>query len=112
MDVGALGWNPCRSAEDGNEIERVETELYPCIFHCSEALTCRCVSLRRRVELGVPNPAGGRRVTDLQGVGTSDRGRKLKWPHYCGYRVVIHLTKPVERLSSVNLVPCSLEKQQ
>lgn len=59
MGVGALGWSPGRSVEDGNEIGRVETESYPCIVHFLESLTCRYLAFRRKVKPGIPNPAGG-----------------------------------------------------
>ena len=98
MGVGALGRNSGRSAEDGNEIGRVETELYPRIGHHSESLTCHCLPLHRRVKPDVPNPAGSRRVTDVQAVDTSHQARKLKRLQCCGCRVVIDLTKQVELL--------------
>ena len=59
MSLVALGWRPNRSAEDEDEIGWVEAELHPHLVRDSVSCVCYCLSLRRRMKLGVPRPAGG-----------------------------------------------------
>ena len=98
MGVVALGWSSGRFAEDGHETGRVETELHPRLVqdHNSVSWMCRCLSLRRRVKLGIPRPAGGRGVNVLEGIGSNPHAGNLEWAYCCGRRLVIDLTDPVE----------------
>ena len=105
----ALGWSPSRTAEDGDESVRVETELHANLIHNPLWRMCCCLSLRRIVILG-PKTVGDR-VKDLQGVCPRNQERKLDWPQCYCRRVVIDLTKPMEQLVDEVPFPRPLEKK-